>query len=431
VCLAVATLAMALGALTRAECASGAWWQQQRQFANLCYSELPHEYARVGLAEQVAPLDDADGRWSAPGLSTLTAATAYVVARASQALFGVVDPVDRNDAPATEVASDPQVRDEAVRHTAVAAVLLALAALAATALLAGTHRRRPWDALGFAAAPVLMLSGLIGWDLLAVVCACGALWAWSRARRILTGALIGVGAGFALWPLALLVAVLALAVRSGRSASSVPVLAAATLTWMGLNLPAYLWRPDGWLSYWERQLNADAGLGSLWQVSAALGLDADATLANQAQLLGWLLALAFVVWVAASPRRPRVPQLALLALVAALLVSKSVPVQASLWVLPFAVLARPRWRDLLVWQACEAFYFCATWWHLGGYTDAGGNGEDAIYPIAVLVRTAGLLWLAAVVLRDVRQPWYDPVRADGTADDPAGGVLDEEREAVS
>jgi uncharacterized membrane protein len=118
-----------------------------------------------------------------------------------------------------------------------------------------------------------------------------------------------------------------------------------------------------------------------------------------------------------SPRAPRVSQLALLTIVGLLLFSKTVPVQAALWVLPFAVLARPRWRDLLIWQACEAFYFLATWWHLGGYTDDSAGSHDAIYPLAVLVRVGGLLWLAAMVVRDVRSPWHDPVRAGDASDE--------------
>ena len=30
-----------------------------------------------------------------------------------------------------------------------------------------------------------------------------------------------------------------------------------------------------------------------------------------------------------------------------------------------------------------------------------------------------------LVVRDILQPWHDPVRADGLSDDPLGGVLDE------
>ncbi len=81
--------------------------------------------------------------------------------------------------------------------------------------------------------------------------------------------------------------------------------------------------------------------------------------------------------------------------------------QQVLWLLPFAVLARPRWRDLLVWQAGECLYFLAIWTHLSGATvDTGA--VDKVYAIAIVVRVAAELYLAAVVVRDLRDPWADP-----------------------
>ncbi len=92
-----------------------------------------------------------------------------------------------------------------------------------------------------------------------------------------------------------------------------------------------------------------------------------------------------------------------------------------LWLLPLAVLARPRWRDLLIWQAGEVFYFAAVWWYLGGYTASGISGApDRIYWLAIGVRVLAEVYLMAVVARDVLVPWRDPVRADGLSDDPLG-----------
>jgi hypothetical protein len=83
------------------------------------------------------------------------------------------------------------------------------------------------------------------------------------------------------------------------------------------------------------------------------------------------------------------------------------------------VLARPRWRDLLVWQAGEAFYFVAVWFYLGGFTASATSGQsDHVYWVAIGVRVAAQVWLAGVVVRDVLVPWRDPVRADGLTDDP-------------
>ena len=73
-------------------------------------------------------------------------------------------------------------REEIDRYFLVTAVLLVACLLGATWFLAGTHRRRPWDALPFVLSPVLLATVLVNWDLLAVLFTAGALWGWSRGR---------------------------------------------------------------------------------------------------------------------------------------------------------------------------------------------------------------------------------------------------------
>ena len=58
-----------------------------------------------------------------------------------------------------------------------------------------------------------------------------------------------------------------------------------------------------------------------------------------------------------SPSTPRLAQLGFLIVAGFLLVNKVYSPQYVLWLLPLAVLARPRWRDLLIWQAGEVIYF--------------------------------------------------------------------------
>ena len=73
-------------------------------------------------------------------------------------------------------------------------------------------------------------------------------------------------------------------------------------------------------------------------------------------------------------------------------------------------LARPRWRDQLIWQAGEVYYFASVWWYLGGYLNPSGGGDVGFYWLAVGVRVAAELYLTAVVVRDVLLPEYDVVR---------------------
>ena len=90
-----------------------------------------------------------------------------------------------------------------------------------------------------------------------------------------------------------------------------------------------------------------------------------------------------------------------------------------MWLLPLAVLARPRWRDLLIWQAAEIFYFAAIWWYLGQFTAPSASGaDDHVYWVAVVVRMVAEIWFAGMVVRDILRPDLDPVRADGVTDDP-------------
>ncbi len=67
-----------------------------------------------------------------------------------------------------------------------------------------------------------------------------------------------------------------------------------------------------------------------------------------------------------------------------LLVNKVYSPQYVLWLLPLAVLARPRWRDQLIWQAGEVLYFAAVWWYLGGYLAPGGGADAGFYWVAIV-----------------------------------------------
>jgi uncharacterized membrane protein len=123
-----------------------------------------------------------------------------------------------------------------------------------------------------------------------------------------------------------------------------------------------------------------------------------------------------------APRMPRLPQLAFLVIAAFLLTNKVYSPQYVLWLLPLAALARPRWRDIAIWQAGEVLHYLTVWLYLASLSDTERGMPDDLYWLVTTVRLACTAYLAAIVVRDVLRPECDPVRASGV-DDPAGGVL--------
>jgi hypothetical protein len=139
-----------------------------------------------------------------------------------------------------------------------------------------------------------------------------------------------------------------------------------------------------------------------------------ATAVHTVNVVSWVLFSIWCLGVAAlgflAPVTPRFAQLGFLIVAGFLLVNKVYSPQYALWMLPLAVMARPRVRDQLVWQLGEVLYFCAVWWYLAQYLSPGGGGDAGFYWLAILVRVAAQLYLVAVVTRDVLMPEYDVVR---------------------
>lgn len=422
VVLAVTCLAFVLGMVQKTPCVAENWTGGDSRYAAMCYSDVPYLYSGRGFAERSVPFSDTGGRWQVLEYPVVIGYVAYGATLLTHALVGWPDVDQRRTVPPDQVYGEPGVAHESGLYFMVTAVLLALFALLAAYLLAAGNRGRPWDAMAFAASPALVLAGLINWDLVAVAAVAGALWAWSRGRPVLAGVLVGVGTATKLYPLFLLGALLVVCLRERDLARWGRAALAAAGAWLLLNAPVMLLAWDQWTVFWSFNSDRGADLGSLWLVWQQMGHTVTPHLIN---VVSWVFFGAVCVAVLAlgllARRTPRIASLAFLVVAGFLLVNKVYSPQYVLWLLPLAVLARPRWRDLLIWQAGEVFYFAAVWWYLGGYTASGISGApDRIYWLAIGVRVLAEVYLMAVVARDVLVPWRDPVRADGLSDDPLG-----------
>ena len=412
VVLAVACVAWLLAMVQKAPCAADGWGGENSRYAQMCYSDVPYLYVARGFAEAAVPYADSAGRYPDLEYPVLIGYFSHSAALVTQALLGSPDLEARRAMPVERLYALPGVESERRNFFLVTAVLLAPFLLLSAWFLAGTHRGRPWDALGFVAAPVLVLTGLVNWDVLAIACLTGAMWAWTQGRPALSGVLIGLGTAAKLYPLFLLGALLVVALGRRQLPAFGQALLAAGVAWLAINVPAMVYGWEGWRGFWSFNSERTADLGSLWLVASHAGGSFSAETINRVSL-GFLALVCVGVLVLGLRAKhvPRIPQLAFLVVLGFLLVNKVYSPQYVLWLLPLAVLARPRWRDLLIWQAGEAFYFVMVWMYLGGYTAPATEGaQDVAYSWAIVVRVLAELYLAAVVVRDIVRPWRDPVR---------------------
>jgi uncharacterized membrane protein len=352
----------------------------------------------------------------------------------------------------------------------------ALVVVVTTTRLAG--RRRPWDAALFATAPLLVLHGTTNWDLVAMALAGLGLVQWARRRPLAAGLLLGLATATKLYPVLFLVPLAALCLRAGRMRAFAVLALATVLTPFAISLPVYLTSPtfadvggtqtvvaaapldrlgseglaalsphttvtaadgrevtgvNGAYRFFELNTLRPADWDSGWRVlqkvreqplDAQLGPGEAPSRLNTAVAACFLLCLGLIVLlVLKAPRRPRLMQVLFLTVFAFLLTSKVWSPQFSLWLVPLALLARPRWRPMLAWQAAEAFVLFTRFYFFVANGNPGEGIDDWWFITALGLRDLALLVFAGFVVRDVLRPARDVVRADGV-DDPAGGLLD-------
>ncbi|MDI5970538.1 glycosyltransferase 87 family protein [Streptomyces sp. SL13] len=407
-----AIVLFALGMAQKVPCYDHAWFfGANDQYTHACYSDIPHLFFARGFADDQVPYFDHIPNGISGGMGYLE----YPV------LTGLF----------MEIASwltphgSDLVHREQVYWLVNAAMLLVCAVVTVVAV-ARTHRRRPWDALLVALAPALALTATINWDLLAVALTAVGMLLWARSRPVAAGLLLGLATAAKLYPVLLLGPLLFLCLRGGRMRPYLKCVAAAAAAWLVADLPVMWLAWPGWNQFYSYSQTRGIDFGSVWlMISQRTGLPISVGLANGLATALMVLACLLIALLAlGAPRRPRFAQLAFLVVAAFILTNKVYSPQYVLWLIPLAALARPRWRDFLIWQACEVMYFLGIWMYLS-YT-TGGNDKGLPmggYDIAIALHLIGTAYLCFMVVRDAMRPGNDPVRLDGS-DDPSGGVLD-------
>jgi uncharacterized membrane protein len=319
------------------------------------------------------------------------------------------------------------------------ALFLALAWLITVWASTRTARRRPWDMILLAASPLVIVHAFTNFDTLATAFAATGLLAWSRKRPVLAGVLIGLGTAAKLYPVFLLLPILVLCLRAGRLREGLRTVLAAVGVWVAVNAPIAIKFPAGWWEFFrlntERGADPDTIYNAISYFTGWPGFDPNLrpnqppTVLNAVTLALFVICCALIAWMALSaPRRPRVAQLCFLLVAAFLLTNKVWSPQYSLWLVPLAALALPRWKlvltwmflDALVWFPRMAFYLEETL--LSQHLPDRGLPEGWFLG-AVILRDLAVIGLCVLIIREIYRPSVDLVRLSGD-DDPAGGVLD-------
>ena len=411
VLLAMTCISLLFGFAVKAPCANGQW-TANKQYTHMCYSDVIPLWSDERLDVGAVPYRD-----TAVEYPVLTGGFMLVTADLTHWVHSL----------------ESHWEDVAI-FGALTALLLSACGLVTTAATAQAAGPRPYDAAIFALSPLLVLHAFTNWDLLAMSLTSLALWAWARRRPVLAGVLIGLGTAAKLYPVFLLVALIVLAVRTRRYAPVIWAAIAAAGAWAMVNVPIALAYYRGWSEFYRFSIDRAAERSSVWAMlrtatDGRIG-SGDATFwkpPTAAVLLILLGALIGIVWVGLrAPAKPRLGQLAFLAVLAFLLTTKVWSPQYSLWLVPLLALARPRWRITLVWQFVEIAVWILTLTLLLGFMP-GQSAHGIAYGwlmLVILLRDGLLIGIAALVIREMWRPELDAVRSSAGGD-PAGGLFND------
>ncbi len=388
-------------------------WQGDRQYVAMCYSDTVPLYGVEGLADGAMPYRDAWFDTRADGTRVerymeypvLTGFYQWAGARFTdgwQFLAGAL-PL-------------PSALDVVV-YFDISALGLALAWLVVVWSVLRLRPDRPWDAALVALSPLVLVHAFTNFDTLAVAAATGALVALRGRRPVLAGLLIGIGGALKLYPLLLLLPVLLVGLRRRDQdgvRTAVLVIGSGIVSWVLINLPVALAWFRGWTEFFDLNRTRPADPDSIWYVvmyfTGWQGFDgrlADGQVPVVLDTVVAVLMLAAFAGLAVlalrAPRPPQVAELAFLTVAAFLLLNKVWSPQYSLWLVPLAVLALPRWRLLLAWMAVDALVWVPRMFQYVG-VDAKGLPPDP-FLITVLARDAIVVALCVLVIRSIlRRP---------------------------
>lgn len=421
-----ALLFLGAGFFTKANCMVGTrvdWgvqldWSGRRQYLSACYNDIVPLYGAEGLDQGAVPYFYS---WVEDGV------VRFMEYPVLAGLFQWINAtITRFTYPLLDQIAPGHTLPEAGLYFIITALALTTFWLLAVIMVRELTGNRVWDTVLMAASPLVAVHAFTNFDTPSIALTVAAMLAVKKGKLWRAGVWIGLGCAFKLWPIFLLGAYLALAVRYRRLGAWLKLLASACIAWLVVNVPLIILAPAGWAEFFR--LNQRRGwegttvYAVVSRVTGWQGFDAPGSSAilNAVSLAAFVFCCVLILYAGLkSPKQPRVAELAMLIVVAFLMTNKVWSPQYSLWLVPLVVLAVPRWRLAWCWMCAEAAVWPILMWHMLGVEDKGINHE--LLDVVILIRGGLLLALTVLVLRQLWGRSVDPVLEAHGGRDPLAG----------
>jgi uncharacterized membrane protein len=359
----------------------------------MCYTDITALFYSRGQGLGAMPY--ASMQWEYPVLTGYFASVATWISR----LFGA------------HYASDidgSQIIFNAQTYFAITAVGLFLCLLWLIHSTLKITPNSPNLAMIMAISPVLMLNGLINWDLLVVALTAAGLAAWVEKKPYWAGLWWGLGVAAKLYPIVIIGALFILCLRrDGRYSplTWIKLTGTAVLVWLATNIPIMLAYPSGWEVFYRMNSGRGADLGSLWYAASLAGMPfSNPAWWSRAVMLVGYLGLAALIFFARRP--PRTAQIAYLAVAIMVVANVVYSPQYVLWILPLIVLVRPQLVSLYIFTVSEMTYYIFIWLFLrGNNLSLGISDRPWLYIFSIALRIVATGWVMGEVVRDI---WKAP-----------------------
>lgn len=422
-------VAFAINWLQKYPCADGGWvdWQQ---YTNACYTDIRALWGAERLNEGAVPYRDHPVEypvltgWFMGILGQIAWRIGNVAGTDGGPIFYHLNAIVLFICGAAAIAVLHKIREDNRRTD--------LPGPDPDPALVRSRPSRPWDAMLLAAAPVMLVTATVNWDLFAIALSMPFFLYWQRGRPVTAGVFLGLAVAAKFYALLFIGPLLILALRRKQLLPALQSTAAAAVVWAVINAPvAYFW-PKSWMRFFELNSERPVDWGTGWYVLRGLtGWERlwDSEYVNDLYLVLFALSCIGIAALGFFAQRrpvnglrglatpedvvPRLAQLCFLVVAAFLLFGKVWSQQYVLWLIPLAVLARPKWGMFLVWQAAELFYFFSFYGKmLQVSAEEEGRGiTEGLFLTAAASRWVAVAIMCALVVQEILIPRLDAVRA--------------------